>query len=203
MSQIVLKRSITGEYTPRYYIMTGGDFDAMLDAVKALSFRRFLDTEKAWQIKGDGIEALRKAGYTVTKEPDVKVELADVDRPVRISGNSAEVDIILNYRLDTGEWKARCFSFSKYEKTLTMSFTDEQIAQQVDAFMTDEIVIKLYPDMEVRRERSHGGAMHRLVNAEIANLSQKAQETFVAHAGKRGKDEHRQAVQAVWSVINV
>jgi hypothetical protein len=67
---IALKRQIKGEFGPRYYTMTGSDFDTMLDAVKRLEFRQPEKTLGGffWLVRGGGIEALRAQGFTVVED---------------------------------------------------------------------------------------------------------------------------------------
>lgn len=72
MDTIKLKRSIQSDYTARYYTMTGGEFKAMLEAVKALPFRQYDGSEKVWIVKKDGIEALQGQGFAITQDPDLK-----------------------------------------------------------------------------------------------------------------------------------
>ncbi len=75
MAQLTLIRNINCEYAPRYYTMTGDDFDAMLSAVKALPARTWMDSEKAWLVNADGIKALRAVGYTVERDADIRVDM--------------------------------------------------------------------------------------------------------------------------------
>lgn len=100
MDQLTLKRTITGEYAPRLYQMTGGAFNAMKDAVKARPGARFDGTLKAWAIKGDDIKALKEQGYAIEQEPDFRL------RNWEREGTPTEATFILDfeYRDTSGTW---------------------------------------------------------------------------------------------------
>lgn len=70
--QITLYRKIDNEPLPRFYTLTGADFQAMLAAVKGLGFRTFDANLKAWMVRGDAIKTLKDQGYDVKERPALR-----------------------------------------------------------------------------------------------------------------------------------
>jgi len=74
MDKLNLMVSCSGEYAPRFYEMSGGAFDEMLDAVRALSTRKFISfPHKAWKVEMTGVEQLRNT-YNIESLPDLRLD---------------------------------------------------------------------------------------------------------------------------------
>lgn len=76
--RILLKRTHMSWYAPALYKMTGGSFQEMLDAIRALpkEQRTFEDdwrTGKRWIITQAAQKTLETSGFTIEKEPDIQL----------------------------------------------------------------------------------------------------------------------------------
>lgn len=63
--EITLYRNVSNEYCYRFFTLRGGDFQTLLAAVKNLSFRKFDETLRAWNVRKEGIETLKAQGFEV------------------------------------------------------------------------------------------------------------------------------------------
>jgi len=79
MDKLNLMVSRDGEYAPRFYEMTGGSFDKMLDAVKALPYRKYVPSSKIWNVDAAGIGILQAGGYSVEALPDLRLDRGEDD----------------------------------------------------------------------------------------------------------------------------
>jgi len=70
---ITLKRKFNDEPSPRYYSMSGGEFTAMKDAVKAAGGTFETMPLKVWKVKKEAVAAIKEAGYTVTLLPFLRM----------------------------------------------------------------------------------------------------------------------------------
>lgn len=76
MDTIILRRNVKDEEVARLYRMTGGEFMAMKDAVKA-NGGTFYGMTKTWLVRKDGLNALREAGYTIEDLLPFRFEVGD------------------------------------------------------------------------------------------------------------------------------
>lgn len=105
-----LKRVIQGEFAPRFYTLTGGSFDEMRLAVKALDYWRADHTSHGffWVVNAQGIKALRVAGYSAVQEPDIRTRFIETamsrDAGYRVPQESFHVTAYIDRRDGGGEW---------------------------------------------------------------------------------------------------
>lgn len=78
MDEIKVKVSFKDEWQPRFYTVTGGEFTAMKDAIKAQPESRFDDINRVWSIKSATIAALKAAGYNVAEMPVARLRVAEL-----------------------------------------------------------------------------------------------------------------------------
>lgn len=200
---ITLKRNVEGEFAPQYWTMSGGEFYTMLDAVKALSFRKWQDSERVWLVKFDGIATLREVGYTVTRNADIHVELRHGAESVEKLEHGANAEIVLNYRIGVSnreEWAISPVLLPEFHVMLHFDFAPEEIATLVEEERADEITQKHISEKNMD-SFCHDSAIFKLTIRALHELDEKAVACYVEHRGKRTKEEHKAAVQKVWDFI--
>lgn len=204
MNTISLKRNVEGEFGPQYWTVSGGDFDSMLDAVKSLPFRKWQgNSDKAWLVRFDGIKALREAGYIVTRNADVRVELRRGSESVERLESGSNVEIVLNYRTfatDREEFAIFPTMTPKFTTTLHFDFDPAEIAKLADEERADEIT-KKHISEKYMDKFCHDSAIYRLTIHALRELDKKANACYKEHIGKRSKDEYKSAIQATWDFV--
>lgn len=131
MNTITLERFAKDWYAPQEFAMTGGAFDEMLDAVKALPFRQWQASKSSWRVLMDGITAL-KATYTVKLQPDVRVSRGFM--------NKEELDVEIDpLRIETQDDGSYTVWFSA---ALQVRMTDywKDLSTEVTLHFTDDDV---------------------------------------------------------------
>lgn len=199
-NQITLMRKVEGEFAPQYWTMTGKEFDAMLNAVKALPFRQWQASEKAWLVRMEGIKALREAGYTIDRESDVRVELYNGQQSITKHDTSADVEIILNYRRADGEWAVVSTVRPHFVKTVHLDFAPEAIDEIAQQVIADEITQRTISEKN-RASYGHDTAILNLTIRKVHELSAEAQACYKENRKMRTADDHKAAVQAAWNLI--
>ena len=101
---ITLKRKFNDEPSPRYYSMSGGEFTAMKDAVKAAGGTFETTPLKVWKVKKDAVDALKAAGYTVTLLPFLRM-VSFNERNISDSPEGTMVKIAFEYINDDGRYR--------------------------------------------------------------------------------------------------
>jgi hypothetical protein len=195
-NQLKLKRVVNGEYCPQYWTMSGGEFDAMLTAVKGLAFRQWQDSEKVWLVRMDGVKALRETGYTVEKDQDVRVELLHGQQSLVDCGDHVEAEIVLNYRRASGDWAVTPVATPTFSNIVSFTFEAEQI--NLVAREIRESTETYISDMDSYARR---GAILRLTNEALRELDRAAVARYKQVIGKRSAEEYKAAIKAVWQAM--
>lgn len=195
---ISLKRIVDGEFAPQYWTMNGGDFAAMLAAVKALPFRKWQDGDRAWLVKFDGVTALRDAGYHITRNADVRIDLVLGSESIEQLETGSNVEIRLNYRKvgDGDNWS----QMSKLKMSLHFEFTADEIAKLAAEEAADEITQKNISKRNMA-QYCQESAIRKLSNRAIRDLEEQARAIYAQQRGKRTKEDHEAAIKSVWQFI--
>lgn len=200
---ITLKRTVEGEFAPQYWTMSGGEFDAMLEAVKNLprAERTFVSLEKAWSVKYTGIQALRNAGYTVKKEADVRVSFRNEQESVVACDAGADVTVIMDYRRPKGNWSSDIYSHH-FEKTIHFDFPLDAIATASAEVRANDLTQKFISE-KYMDAHCHNSAIRTLAWRAVMELHHKAQARYMEliKPGKRTEAEFVAAVETVWSEL--
>ena len=101
---ITLKRKFNDEPSPRYYSMSGGEFTAMKDAVKAAGGTFETMPLKVWKVKKEAVAATKEAGYTVTLLPFLRM-VSFNERNISDSPEGTMVKIAFEYINDDGRYR--------------------------------------------------------------------------------------------------
>jgi len=101
---ITLKRKFNDEPSPRYYSLTGGEFAAMKDTVKAAGGTFETTPLKVWKVKKDAVAALKEAGYTITLLPFLRM-VSFNERNISDSPEGTMVKIAFEYINDDGRYR--------------------------------------------------------------------------------------------------
>ena len=101
---ITLKRKFNDEPSPRYYSMSGGEFTAMKDAVKAAGGTFETMPLKVWKVKKEAVAAIKEAGYTVTLLPFLRM-VSFNERNISDSPEGTMVKIAFEYINDDGRYR--------------------------------------------------------------------------------------------------
>ena len=101
---ITLKRKFNDEPSPRYYSMSGGEFTAMKDAVKAAGGTFETMPLKVWKVKKEAVAAIKEAGYTVTLLPFLRM-VSFNERNISVSPEGTMVKIAFEYINDDGRYR--------------------------------------------------------------------------------------------------
>lgn len=198
---ITLKRTVTGEFGPQYWMMTGGGFDAMLTAVKSLPYRVWIDTERVWHVKMDGINTFRQQGYTIEQEPDVCI-VPPEQHHITKHHTSADVEIVMNYRNSRGSWvHSFVNSTPRFTKTMHFDFTPEQIAEVAQQVREDESVQKHISEHRLD-QYCHDSAILTLTIRAVYELDKRVRECYKQNKGKRTAEDYKIALQSVWDMID-
>jgi len=101
---ITLKRKFNDEPSPRYYSLTGGEFAAMEDTVKAAGGTFETTPLKVWKVKKEAVAAIKEAGYTVTLLPFLRM-VSFNERNISDSPEGTMVKIAFEYINDDGRYR--------------------------------------------------------------------------------------------------
>lgn len=195
-----LKRVVTGEFAPQYWTVSGKSFDEMLDAVKALPYRQWQGRENAWQVKGDGIIALQQSGLKVIRDADVRVELENDQQSLTFNDTSVDAEIVLNYRRASGEWAVNSQTEARFQKTITFTFTPEEIAPIEHEIEQEQRERGIISERNLTAY-AHKGALLKLTMHAIRELDAKAAATYKSLRGKSTKDKVTSAIEAAWKQV--
>lgn len=182
-----IKLQVKEEYAPRYYTMTGGTFDEMLAAVKALDHRRFQSHPvKAWTVRREALDTLRSQGYGIEQDADFRVGDFN-EHAMRDEGSHVRVTAYFEVRSSNGEWTRGP------RRELTVALTDEMIKEEKQRI--EENVRETF-DIEFSADRYR--AVREIARRAVREFGVKAVTAFEeATGGERTPEAFEAGLEAV------
>jgi hypothetical protein len=187
MDKIKLVQKVENECAPRHYTVTGGTFDEMLAAVKALDHRRFQSHPvKAWTVRREALDTLRSQGYGIEQDADFRPGEFN-QHSIRDDGDKVYVTAYFEIRGSNGGWTRGP------RRELTVALTDEMIEAEKERI--EESARETF-DIEFSADRFR--AVREIARRAVREFGVKAVTAFEeATGGERTPEAFEAGLEAV------